>query len=177
MKTIIFLVSLFLLLAAQHSDLLASDNFSIVVSRETSRNGLIIGNLIVNGIPVGTAYENQSLAIPAKFYKGVLRYWSKKNFVQGPLGAMGNVGDFLLEVSDTDPPSSATRTDILFHGGNKPKQSKGCIMLGPINRDASSSQPSVGPDHPLYKLRVMFYGSESPTSTPDKRITIQVKDP
>jgi hypothetical protein len=111
--------------------------FSIVVERGSPENGLITGKLSVNGHRIGTTYENQALKIPAGTYAGVLRYVSGRNFVSGPLGTIGTQGDFLLEVSGV-----SGRTDILFHGGNKPAQSQGCIMLGPVVPPPGSSIPS-----------------------------------
>ena len=145
--------------------------FSIVVERGSPENGLITGKLSVNGHRIGTTYENQALEIPAGTYAGVLRYVSGRNFVSGPLGTIGTQGDFLLEVSGV-----SGRTDILFHGGNKPAQSQGCIMLGPVVPPPGSSIPSLADEHPLRKLRLLFYGKDIPDSTPNKAITVQIAE-
>jgi hypothetical protein len=51
----------------------------------------------------------------------------------------------------------------------------GCILLGPVGRDPSTLETSIGPDHPLRRLRTLFYGSDSPAATPDKDINITIK--
>ena len=148
----------------------AATDLVIVVERERPAGKLLPGQLTVNGEVLGRTYENVDTQILPGEYKGVLRYVSGKNFVQGPIGELGQKGDFLLEVS-----GPAGRTNILFHGGNKAYQSTGCILLGPVGRDPSTLVPTVGPDHPLRKLRKAFYGSDNPTSTPDKNIIITIK--
>ena len=148
-----------------------SKTFAIVVQRENSQDGLVIGNISVNGQKIGTTYENAEKKIPAGTYKGILRYKSSKNFVQGPGGKLGKSGDFLLEIAGVP-----MRTDILFHAGNKPEHSEGCIMLGPATREPKTNDP-IAPEA-LKKLRVLFYdGADSPNATPDKAITVEVTDP
>lgn len=145
--------------------------FAIVVKREKSQDGLLVGKVSVNGQAIGTSYENEEKQIPAGTYRGVLRYTSSKNFVQGPGGKLGKTGDFLIEVAGVPK-----RTDILFHAGNKPEHSEGCIMLGPATRDPKTGDP-MAPEA-LKKLRLLFYdGVDSPPVTPDKAITIEVSDP
>lgn len=145
--------------------------FKVIVQREKTQDGLVTGKLLVNGQETGTCYENAEKKIPAGTYKGVLRYRSNKNFVQGPGGKLGKTGDFLLEVAGVP-----RRTDILFHAGNKPEHSEGCIMCGPATKDARTGQP-LAPDT-LKQLRLLFYdGVDMPTGTPDKAIQIEVRDP
>jgi Family of unknown function (DUF5675) len=148
----------------------AASDFAIVVEREGPQGKLIPGQLSVNGQIIGRTYENVDAQILPGEYRGVLRYVSQKNFVQGPIGVLAQKGDFLLEVSGVPG-----KTDILFHGGNKPYQSKGCILLGPVGRDASTLEVTVGPDHPLRKLRKTFYGTDVPIATPDKNVIIIIK--
>lgn len=148
----------------------AGTNLVIVVEREPPQGKLLPGRITVDGQILGQTYENAETQILPGEYKGVLRYVSGKNFVQGPMGVLAQKGDFLLEVS-----GPAGRTDILLHGGNKAFQSKGCILLGPVGRDPSTLEPTVGPDHPLRKLRKAFYGTDDPTATPDKNVLITVK--
>ena len=90
----------------------------------------VLGTLSVNGTPLGDVLENEVLRIKAGTYKGVVRYYSKKNFVQGPLGVMGEAGDFLLEVSGVQG-----RTALLIHSGTKPWHSEGCILAGGSQED------------------------------------------
>ncbi len=145
--------------------------FHIDIQRQRVRGALVIGTISVNDQVIGNTYENLDLMINAGSYPGLLRYWSKKNFVQGPFGTIGNVGDFLLEVANVNK-----RTDILLHGGNKPEHSLGCILLGAVGKDPQTGIPSLTPDHPLVKLRVLFYGTDVPNATPDKQITIDIHD-
>jgi len=144
--------------------------FQIIVQRERSENGLIVGSITADGERLGTCYENAEKRIPAGTYKGVLRTKSMKNFVQGPGGCLDKTGDFLLEVADVPK-----RTDILFHAGNKPEHSEGCIMMGPARRDAGTGE-WIAPEA-LRKLRLLFYdGKDKPSATPNKKITIEVRD-
>jgi hypothetical protein len=142
----------------------------VVVQREKTENGLVRGKILVNGQPVGASYENADKTIPAGTYKGVLRTKSMKNFVQGPGGKLGKSGDFLMELAGVPK-----RTDILFHAGNKPEHSEGCIMCGPATKDPKTGDP-VAPET-LKKLRLLFYETDTPNSTPDKEIKIEVRDP
>lgn len=146
-------------------------DMNIVVQRERTQDKLVIGTLTVNGQVVGKTYENAVLMIPAGFYKGYIRYVSAHNFVQGPFGTIAHAGDFLLEVGNVPG-----RNDILFHGGNKPQQSKGCILLGGVGKDPKTHVPSLEYDHPLRKLRRLFYGSETPVASPSKNVTMRVSD-
>lgn len=147
------------------------ENMNIVVQRERTRDKLVIGTLTVNGQVVGKTYENSLLMIPAGVYTGHMRYVSGHNFVQGPFGTVAQAGDFLLEVANVPG-----RSDILFHGGNKPQQSKGCILLGGVGKDPKTQLPSLEYDHPLRKLRRLFYGSEMPVASPAKNVSIRVSD-
>jgi len=143
----------------------------ILKGEPPGKNKLVIGTISVNGKIIGKTYENGDLLIPLGDYGGIIRYTSKKGFVQNPLGRFGNEGDFLLEVAMVP-----TRTDILFHGGNKPKHSKGCILLGPVGKDALTGKGVVGPNHPLRILRHEFYGADDPYCSPNKSILIRVTD-
>ena len=144
--------------------------FRIEIARTKTENGLVHGEIRVNGQPIGFAFENADLKIPAGVYSGILRYWSGHNFVQGPFGQLGEHGDFLLEVGGV-----SGRTNILLHAGNRPHQSKGCILLGPAERLAVGTA-RVGSDHPLYRLRKTFYETDFPSSTPDKKIIVEIVD-
>src|SRR5690348_2769848 len=99
--------------------------FKIEIVRQRTANGLVYGTIGVNDSGIGGAFENADLKIPAGTYRGLLRYWSKKGFAQGPFGSLGREGDFLLEVADVRDGERA-RTNILFHAGNKPHHSAGC---------------------------------------------------
>jgi len=147
------------------------EHMTIVVQRQKKNGQLVTGSLTVNGQLVGTTYENTTLMIPAGLYPGGLRYVSGHNFVQGPFGTIADHGDFLLEIGNVPG-----RTSILFHGGNKPKHSRGCILLGAVAKDSKTHKPLLEYDHPLRKLRRLFYGTETPEASPDKTVTIRVSD-
>jgi hypothetical protein len=166
-QSIIFLLSY---LSLQYNSFAQSEDFTITITRLTVNNNLIYGTISLNSEEIGTAFENNSLKIPSGIYKGLMRYHSEHNFVQSELGKMSNIGDFLIEISNVNE-----RTDILFHPGNKPKHSKGCILLGPISGNPSDGY-FVDENHPLRKLRIAFYGTDTPTSCPNKNITIEIVD-
>jgi Family of unknown function (DUF5675) len=153
----------------------AQEEFEIHIVRMKPKGELLPGMISVGKEVIGRCYENASLRIPAGIYKGVLRYWSPKGFAQGPFGELGKTGDFLLEVADVKAPNGTPRTDILFHGGDKPHQSQGCILLGPVVKTAKGGV--VDDKHPLRILRLKFYGTDSPIASPDKAIRIIVTDP
>src|SRR2546422_2973447 len=133
-----------------------SKTFSVELYRKAmGKNQLIIGDIKVNGELIGNSYEHSTLKIPAGEYKGIIRYFSPKGFAQSRLGKFGKTGDFLLEVSGIDG-----KTDILFHGGNMPHHTQGCILLGPVMKDPTTGNGYIDdPDHPLRKLRILFYGT------------------
>jgi hypothetical protein len=146
----------------------AEDEFRILVDRSQTVDGLTRGKLSVNGKVLGDCYENASTLIPVGVYKGLLRYKSTKNFVQGPGGKLDREGDFLVEVSEVPG-----RKDILFHAGNKAAHATGCIMCGPAKRDESGVPfaPEV-----LKQMRLLFYDNKDiPDSTPNKEIVIEVR--
>jgi hypothetical protein len=147
------------------------ETMTLVVQREKKDGDLVTGTLTVDWQVVGKTYENAKLMIPAGHYPGYLRYVSGHNFVQGPFGTIAHTGDFLLEVGKVKG-----RTAILFHGGNKARHSRGCILLGAVGKDPKTHLPFLEHDHPLRKLRRLFYGTETPVLTPDKSVTIQVND-
>lgn len=144
----------------------ASAEFNILIDRREVKDGLIIGTIAVNGTVIGNAYENADLKIPTGEFGGLMRYSSPNGLVQGPDGQLGKVGDFLIEVANVPG-----RSNILFHSGNKPKHSKGCILLGPVTK---TEQGKIAPE-PLQELRRLFYGRNNPNSTPNKQIKITIK--
>jgi hypothetical protein len=145
--------------------------FQINIQRLYTDRKLVTGSLLVNGELIGRTYENDDLKVAAGAYVGRLRYHSDHNFVQGPFGIMSKKGDFLVEVVGVP-----NRTNILFHGGNRPHHSKGCILLGPVTRDEAAKTSFIGEDHTLHKLRLKFYGSEVPDQCPDQQISIRISD-
>jgi len=143
--------------------------YKVTVHRMTVKDGLITGDLYVNGKRIGACYENEEKKIPAGTYKGKIRTTSMKNHAQGPGGKMGNTGDFLLEVSGVEG-----RRDILFHSGNKKQHSLGCILCGPAMKDRDGKTYAF---ETLKQLRLLFFdGNDSPSATPNKNIIIEVKE-
>jgi hypothetical protein len=147
--------------------------FKIQRSKKTE-NGLIVGTLYVNDKEIGPVYEHPEKKIAASPagtpYGGALRQKSDHNFVQNPGGQLGMKGDFLLEITGVKG-----RTNILFHPGNKPEHTEGCILCGPAMRDKAGIP--FAPET-LKKLRLAFYdGKDNPTATPNKKIEVIVLDP
>lgn len=149
------------------------EEFKIEVFRRNTTGNLVTGTIGVNGQSIGPTYENDELKINSGTYPGYLRYVSSKGHVQGSDGYIGDTGDFLLEIGNVTWSDGTKRTSLLFHGGNKADQSQGCIMLGPVSRDAAGNRV-LPPDHALRKLRTLFYGTNDPVSSPNKRISITI---
>jgi len=177
-RTLFYGMMCIMLLTCEESSCHAAD-FAILIDRQSTKGVLIDGNpyvlvggtISVNGQAIGGTYENNAVKIAVGTFPGTLRYWSGHNFVQGPFGTIGQDGDFLVEVSGVPP----NRTDILLHGGNKPNQSAGCILLGAVPRDASGI-PYLNNGDTLRKLRLLFYGTDVPNATPNKNISVEVQD-
>jgi hypothetical protein len=155
----------------------------VVIKRTIQKDGLIVGSTLVNSDPldfesglIGDTYEPKDMLISAGSYSGLLRYWSGHNFVSGPFGTIGKTGDFLLEVKGAQSPSGAAKTNVLLHGGNKAIHSTGCVLLGAVGKDPTGV-PVLENEHPLRKLRLAFYGSDAPSSTPNREIVIDVLNP
>ena len=151
-----------------------ADPFKVVVARGETKEGLIVGKLSVNGEAVGTVYERADKHVPAGSYKAHMRYESGKNHVQGPGGTLGKKGDFLIEL-DTFTAGGKKWEVIQFHAGNKPDHSDGCVLCGPATTDDKTKQ-KIAPDT-LKKLRLKFYGTDTPNSTPDREITVEFVAP
>jgi hypothetical protein len=153
----------------------AADEFLIQITRNNLNGKSLTGTISVNGTEIGSTMENEDYRIVPGSYKGVMRYQSQKYFVQGPNGKMDNTGDFLLEISGVKDWKGRSRDSLLFHGGTKPEHSEGCILLGAVSKSKNGKR-YINESHPLYKLRLMFYGTETPNSSPNKQITVQVID-
>lgn len=139
--------------------------FAVVLQRETTAQNLVTGTASVNGLTLGKFYENDAKKIPAGVYRGHLRTQSSKNHVQGPGGKLGTTGDFLIELDGVP-----NRTFIQLHAGNKPEHSEGCFLLGPAT--GLTAPPA------LQALRLAFFdGQDQPKQSPDKVISVDVRDP
>jgi hypothetical protein len=99
--------------------------------------------------------EQNISSIPAGKYKGTLRYDHTD----------------LWRIELLDVPG---RTNVQIHIGNKTDETQGCILVGrKLGEDLCSLKESA----PAYKdLKRAFYGTENPTSCPDKDIVVEVKD-
>lgn len=156
------------------------------------------GSLFVNGTRIGKTLENaDSIVIPsgnfranvitgvkeryadrlknaqdkaAKAGKPIPTEVPRKNLIQGADGVMAEEGDFTVEVLGVEGHSG-----LYLHGGNKPRHSIGCVLLGPVGKN-QFGQPTVTLDHPLYILRKLIYGTDKPNATPKKTIAIQVSE-
>jgi len=134
----------------------------------------VVGDLTVNGQLMGQVVENEALRIAPGTYKGVLRYGSTKDFVQGPLGKMAQNGDFLLEVAGV-----AGREALLLHTGNKPWHSKGCVLAAAAKKSQVNGKTvvSISEGSTLRNLRKAFYGSDgTPAVCSNKTIRISIAD-
>jgi hypothetical protein len=134
----------------------------------------VVGELRINGKLIGEVIENDAVKIKAGSYKGVMRYGSNKNFVQGPLGVMAEKGDFLLEVSRV-----AGRTNLLIHTGTKPWHSEGCVLAGAAVKKNVDGKTIVliQEGTTLREMRKAFYGTDAePNACPNKTVKVQIKD-
>lgn len=136
----------------------------------------VVGVILLNGKEIGSTVENAAHKIPAGDYPGVLRYFSQKHFVQGPLGQMGTIGDFLLEIGSVDK-----RYAILIHGGTKPWHTQGCILVGAVHfkkaAEGKIQEGWVEENETLRILRKEFYGTDLvPRNCPNKSVRVKVFD-
>jgi hypothetical protein len=120
-----------------------------------------MGYLIANGEVLCYTLElpwadnsNNISCIPFGTYNGFLRY-DKKDGWRIQLDNVPN------------------RTGVQIHMGNYTSQIKGCVLVG-TNADVDSC--SVQNSSTAYlKLKKAFYGTETPNSTPNKKIIITFK--
>jgi hypothetical protein len=145
---------------------------------EVEENG-VTGVLSVNGMVLGDTLESETRRVTAGQYRGIMRYVSGHELVQGPLGRIASDGDFLLELSGVTGPTGTLRTGILLHQGNKPWHSEGCILAGPVTKKKVGDKwiASVSSDTTLRALRKAFYGTDGvPVTCPSKIIRIKIAD-
>src|SRR5207244_13465463 len=97
-------------------------------------------------------------SIPAGTYQGIVRY--------------DHADHWRIELQDVPD-----RTNVQIHIGNEVDQSKGCILVGAkLGPDLCSIVG--GTSAPAYKaIKSAFYGNDNPTSTPDKAISLTIRDP
>lgn len=157
-----------------------ANGFNIVIQRDSLVNGTMYGTISVKNTVLGTTYENPDKMIAADVYNGSMRYYSPTaksgGHVQGPLGVIGRTGDFLLEIVNARADDDGhPKTNVLLHGGVKPSNSEGCIMLGPVHRTKAGVRYLQDSD-PLRQLRLMFYnGVDDPVQSPNKDIKFEIR--
>jgi hypothetical protein len=78
-------------------------------------------------------------------------------------------GGFLLEVAGV-----SERSNILFHGGTMPANSRGGILLGAVSRKAGGAQ--TADDTTLRRIRMKFYGTDVPDATPAVNVRIVIAE-
>lgn len=160
-----------------------SKSFSVRIDRKCVKpDGSVRSEIYVNGDSIGEANENIRTLIAPGIYPGLMRYSSGARKAQGPFGAMGSKGDFLLEISNVTCADGTPRSDLLVHGGTRAEHSQGCILLGPIskaqNADGTSSSYIQNTDtNLLSKLRTSFYSTNLPNSSPNLDIHFEIGQP
>jgi hypothetical protein len=141
---------------------LMSSDFALTVYRQYPSAGCTSGYLAVNDQIVCYTLErpwadNQQniSSIPAGTYDGALRY--------------DHSDHWRIELQNVPG-----RTNVQIHVGNQPDESKGCILVG---RKLGPTLCTLQDSALAYAdLKSRFYGTDSPTETPDKQITVAVVD-
>ncbi|WP_128946237.1 DUF5675 family protein [Bradyrhizobium zhanjiangense] len=138
-----------------------SSDFHLTIARKYKGSNCTSGYLAVNGSIIAYTLElpwkgNAPLisSIPDGTYAGTLRYDHPDKWRIELTGVPG-------------------RNQIQIHTGNTPDDSEGCILVGAL---LGNDYCSVLESKKAFEaLRVTFYGSAYPISTPDKRITVKVE--
>lgn len=139
----------------------SQDNFVLTIERKLSSDKCTMGYLIANGEVLCYTLElpwadnlNNISCIPVGTYSGILRY----DKTDGWRIQLENVPN---------------RTGVQIHMGNYTSQIKGCVLVG---TNAKVDNCSVQNSSAAYsKLKKAFYGTETPNSTPNKKIVITFK--
>jgi hypothetical protein len=198
-RLFLFFILFFTILTA-NSVHCTTDSFEITIKRDILNHNTLKGRIFVNGEEIGKTWERYDLRIAPGHYPGNIRYFSDNENAVGPFRDMGFIGDFLLEIGEVTWGDGKKRTNLLFHGGNNWKHSRGCIMLGAVQnvklgyRDVKIPLSGDGfkmnkyryipEDHTLWKLRELFYGKdltrklngkEIPFLRPVKKISITIE--
>lgn len=133
------------------------------IARGSYNNGSITGELFVDGKFLCHTLElpwkqNQSYisSIPEGSYPSILRY-DKPDGWRIQLDKVPN------------------RTAVQIHTGNYPSEIEGCVLVGNIVKNISNS---IHESTQAYSaLKRAFYGIDSPTSTPDIKLEVNVQFP
>lgn len=133
----------------------------ITIARKSVNSNSITGELYVDN-----KFICYTLELPYKDNKN-----SISSILPGTYGAIlryDHTDQWRLELTDTEQ-----RKNIQIHIGNHPKDTKGCILVGD---EVYPSENKLGKSLSAYtKLKTAFYGTSSPTSTPNVNITIEIK--
>jgi hypothetical protein len=144
----------------------AAEEFTVTIQRQVASASCVRGTISVNGAEIGKTIElpwkenkNDISCIPAGTYEAMVRYDKKDHW--------------RLQLKDVP----GNRTGVQIHVGNHTSEIEGCVLVGTeLSKDMCSIAP--GKSGPAYsELRRRFYGSDEPTSTPDKKIVIEIRSP
>ena len=141
----------------------AAEPFKIVIERKYKGSDCTSGYVAINGkakmYALEKPWQNNATdmsSIPQGTYKASLRY--------------DHTDQWRIELQDVP-----NRPNIQIHIGNTTQDTKGCILVGMGLANGQMCQLSNSAD--AYKaLKKEFYGSETPISTPDKTITVEMVD-
>lgn len=141
----------------------ATDTFAITIYREYSSSECTSGYLAVNGQIICYCLErpwqnNQPLvsAIPAGVYSAHVRY--------------DHADAWRIELDNVPH-----REHVEIHVGNWAFNSEGCILVG-ASLKADDLCVVLDSKAAYSKLRNLFYGTDTPDSTPDQDISVEVKE-
>lgn len=137
------------------------NDFKITIARKDRSAACTSGYLAVNGEIIAYTLEKPWLgnkplisSIPDGVYGGTLRY--------------DHADKWRIEL--TGVPG---RGNVQIHTGNTPDDTEGCILIGlRLGADYCSVQDSK---KAYEALRIKFYGSANPTSTPNRSIQVTVQ--
>jgi hypothetical protein len=139
----------------------SQENFQLTIERKSSTQKCTMGYLIANGKVICYTLElpwkdnsNNISCIPPGSYNGILRY----DKTDGWRIQLENVPN---------------RTGVQIHMGNYTTEIEGCVLVGTTakvdNCTVLNSATAYG------KLKEAFYGTSTPNSTPNKKITVTFK--
>ena len=139
------------------------NEFKINIIRVWSQDKSIMGELYVNGNITAMTLElpwrdNKQCysSIPEGKYGAIIRYDKQRDDF------------FTIELTGTEP-----RSGIQIHVGNYPDNSIGCILVG---LSAKFHLQEIGRSkEAIENLKKLFYGSDTPNSTPDISISVNIE--
>lgn len=143
---------------------LAAEDFKITILRQYKGTDCTSGYLLVGDKvkmhALELPWQNNApfiSSIPAGTYGGTLRY--------------DHADHWRIELNVPNRPL------VQIHVGNTPANTQGCILVGEELVDKNLCAIKGGTSKPAYeKLRTEFYGSANPVATPNKTISVTIKD-